>query len=460
MADSPIEILSGQALRIGGTTVGVAPRPGGGFMVGTVAVRPLPLGERAQLLSLVDDGSPIAELAERVADMIGTAARTAEDATEPASAPRSHLASEIVDAIALHLAGASGQGALRQTELVAHRALGVHEASRLTAIDADQLTAGLLDGLQHAAPAPTAADDGWTTITFADGAEHSPDVDGTVTMNPAAVRLELARRLVERHRAAIDPELALLALSIEDPSTVPADARHHAVATPGHDGPMPSADAWPAPHTAPSHAAPPHSIERREQSVTHTDRWAPQPEPAPDPRTTLPDEAGPAASREAARPLPDRGSQAARVLPPAPTSSSHVAPGSSADATKARAEAAAQSAPHRWARRQIAVHPEGSRGSGSERHIGVPESANGVGGSAPGTEPVRGRTRTSPSGPLRPARRVPETTGPMAESPAPRAASSNSDRRGPTSGTPARHADSATLATALHRAADLRGVPR
>lgn len=429
MADVAVEFVDGGNVRIGTTVRAVAPRAGGGFVLDGVEIRPLPLAERAQLLAAVDDGSVAEGLAERVAEMVGAAA------TDSALKERSHE----IDALALHLAGASGDGPLRGTELLTGRALGSAQAARLTAAEADLLAASLHDALNVGAA--SSGDTGWTTIEFADlESTENPVAAGETS---SAVRLRLAKNLIGRHRAPLPPELVEFALRAEQPQAhSPAGPERFG---PHHDTPLPilteraeptsggehnDGGRWNLPLGRVSSAIAASEPDADPRSVSGVAAFDGDSATGPTPVTSRRYRSPATPSGTVGGAASDHGGEQVfdRAVSASPTADRWI------DATTSAARLATESAP------------------GSAASAPVTES-----GTMPRPWTVRPGWPTWPS----------DAASTAAAAPAPATGRELRDQTdGPRHPSQLAHpatvapADASTMATALHRAADLRGVPR
>jgi hypothetical protein len=175
--------------QVGATTLAIrAVGTHGAVGVGNLVVRPLRFGERSRL---VDAAATATDPARTLSRLVAEAA--AGDGRDPAT-----------NAVALHLAGA-GHGPGFATALAAvMRLLGCRptEVLDLPALEVDQL----VTRIQPERDRPP-VDGGWHRIVF-DG--HPPETGGPAP-DPAAVALELARDLLARGTATVDPELVVRA---------------------------------------------------------------------------------------------------------------------------------------------------------------------------------------------------------------------------------------------------------
>ncbi|MET0662499.1 MAG: hypothetical protein ABWZ42_05140 [Ilumatobacteraceae bacterium] len=201
-----IQLLSSGEIMVGDTTFAGGPIAEGGLSVAGHDVWPITLRERNQLLALATDD----ERGRQVARLIGEAAT--HRASVDASSGEDADVRNAIEAVALHLAGASATGALARTTLLVARSMG-DSAAAVTAWEADRLADALADMLTGPATGAAigivpSADDGWTTIRYASPSSALPDdaaSDGAHGV--AAVRDRLAALLIARDEQPLDAEL-------------------------------------------------------------------------------------------------------------------------------------------------------------------------------------------------------------------------------------------------------------
>jgi hypothetical protein len=173
-------------VRVGGTRVPCHVEQGNVVVVLGDRLRPLTLGERALAISL-----GVAGLARTVWQLSGGSS----------AVPRSAEQQAVVEAVALHLAGAANPASLHLSLVVAARLLGDPTAVQAWAATiADDLAAGLA-----ADPAGGSPEAGWTVLDFGPSAETSgtrPELD-----DPVSVRDALAEALWRRAALPVPPEL-------------------------------------------------------------------------------------------------------------------------------------------------------------------------------------------------------------------------------------------------------------
>jgi hypothetical protein len=189
-----VEVLA-DAVQVGTTRYPGGPTPEGGLTAAGHAVRPVTLAERERVLAFVGGigGERPAARARRLAQLLGEHAC-------PSAAGLDPTLRAALDALALHLAGAALDGPLVRTTVLLRRFVG-QGAETMGALAADRLAEQL--------GARLAADDGgWTTISFAPSA-------GPPAETSAAVRDQLAARLLAR--AALPLEDGVVAALLGDP---------------------------------------------------------------------------------------------------------------------------------------------------------------------------------------------------------------------------------------------------
>ncbi|WP_456788815.1 hypothetical protein [Cellulomonas sp. P5_C5] len=175
----PVRLLAGDGrVRVGAATFPGGPLPDGRVALLGVTLRRLGLGERDRLVALAEDD------ARAIARLVGGAA-------SDVALPADERAAAAVEAVALDLAGASHEGPLARTRVLAARVLGPG-ADGLAAADADDLAAELARAVEQ--------DDGWTRLPLS----GLPDDESA---EPAQVRDRLAQTLLDRAREPLDVTL-------------------------------------------------------------------------------------------------------------------------------------------------------------------------------------------------------------------------------------------------------------
>ncbi len=225
---SLVELVPDAGLvRLGATVHPCLVGPQGHLTVYGRELRPLTLGE-CDLIAAYGGGSgpeAAAAFARRMAGVDGDASAARLPGGDEAAGQAA------VEAVALYLAGAAGEGPLRGASAALSRQLGVPlpDALAMTVLAADSLVGAL--------PAEPSAGTGWTTFVIVgnepDGPVAEPITDETAEVR--RVRDVLARRLARR---------------LADAPDVAADPAPGFAATgPGSGGPgaVPSRDRWGAP---------------------------------------------------------------------------------------------------------------------------------------------------------------------------------------------------------------------
>ncbi|GAA2152606.1 hypothetical protein FHX52_0792 [Humibacillus xanthopallidus] len=427
-----IQIISDrEEIVVGDTAFSGGAATGGGLSLEGRVVRPLTLAERDALVVLATTTTGHSPAPKPPSQLARLVARAAAPGFTPDASESMRAA---IEAVALHLAGASMSGALTRTSLVVRRCVGA-AADDMPALEADLLADALAPGLTDAGSAAQAnrGDTGWTTITYA-----MPETDASQQTDESvfATRDRLAAALVRRGLEPLDKAL-IAGLLREDSIRLDAprgdaDARAEtAVST--------RDTTWELAEATTSEAA-------NTWSVEHPDglgdgRWEPRPHKAADTRS------------ERNRPTPDRWvAQATRpVRPHSPVAPfAPIRPGSAA--TQAESDPSVAPPGQIWP----GARPNDPQPAG---HIdpmppttGLPSPA----GFAHGTSSWEWSAATVLSWPQHP--RFGQRTGPRA------ARSEGEPESPPTSDWQDRAArealDLTAAASALDRAADLRGLPR
>lgn len=415
----PVRLLAGDGqVRVGAATFPGGPLPDGRVGLLGVALRRLGLTERDQLVALAEDD------ARTLARLVGGAACDT-------ALPDDDRAAAAIEAVALDLAGATHDGPLARTRVLAARA----GATSLAASDADDLADELARAVEQ--------DDGWTRLVLAGG----PDDEAG---EPAEVRDRLARALLDRARQPLD---AALVQSLLRERADPDDVVHRPTRrldddahAPAHAGTVPS-PVWtaapPEPGATPS--APTHGrpavidgggLVAEGPSVAVVRAADAPARPVPAPVTTIPTGVLGRGSDPASG---DVGTLASHVVAPPTSTPAGWRPGTTLDVPPADLT---RPAADRWgAPVAVTTSPRAAVASGARSPWSTPRPP--ATGGAPAWSPSsplvapaalggRPSVATSPPGSSAPA--------------APRAVTS-----------PASVDD---VALALHRAADLRGVRR
>ncbi len=216
-------------VRVGGTRVPCHAEPGGLVAVLGDRLRPLTLGERALALSLGAQG-----LARAVWRLSGGNAALAHSIGEQA----------VVEAVALHLAGAANSAGLHAAVVAAGLHLGdAARAQALGAAIADELAASVEAHVPGGASEP-----GWTVLRI--GADDLSEDPREELRDPAAVRAALVAALLARAGLPVPSGPA-------DPvplDPVPLDPT--SAVAPTHPAPRFAAPPVPAPGGAPEATAP------------------------------------------------------------------------------------------------------------------------------------------------------------------------------------------------------------
>ncbi len=179
---------------VGDTSFPCRATTGGGLSVAGHEVRSITLGERNQLLALTTGADRRGQVATLVR----------EAATGPLDASTDRDVVDAIEAVALHLAGASLPGSLARTTLLVGRSMG-DAAAGITALEADRLAEAIEDAL--ALPHRTSA--GWTTISYPSSEPGSSSTAGPEAgRSVASVRDELAALLIERDEESLSGDLA------------------------------------------------------------------------------------------------------------------------------------------------------------------------------------------------------------------------------------------------------------
>ncbi|UJP39260.1 hypothetical protein [Cellulomonas palmilytica] len=467
-----VQLVAGQ-VRVGDATFPGALLPDGRVALLGAHLRRLRLGERDDLVALA------AQLAGR--DAVRTLARLVLTAAgglgDDEGGGDDEAARAVLEAVALHLAGAEHDGALVRTRLLAARAAGAASAD-LAAVDADDLADGLADALTD--------DGGWTRITL-DGAQGA--AARGAPRSPDDVRDHLAAALLARAAEPLDAQLArvLVLTGPNDPPdpgrwapTAPPDLRPALADAPGAPGPTAPTDpgTWSGLREPTSDAT---LVAGRGPTSQDDTRWRARGggDPAASRASDLASVATdpPSAVASARREPPARGHAHAGPRTPSTTTGLPPAPvrtvqrgggpgsGTAGPATPGRTiavDAAASDPRDRWGApaadpsAATARDPWSDAGSwplgvptpGTSALVGSPAAAVPEPGRlATGSLVTRGRGSTGPG------------TDPRTREATPPLPAWTPDAPGGPAG-PAQPIDTDALARALHRAADLRGVRR
>jgi len=186
-----IELGAGAA-RVGSARVAIAPAEGGGLRVGDFVMRPITFAERARVVA-------DARAAGTLDDLGAAVLRQAADARPAVDA------APVLEAIALHLAGARDSGG--HLPGFASAVVAMTCGAGWTPAAAVSAPADLLDRLAEAILAGEASDpeaEGWTRIAFA-------PTTAAPSSDPADVRDSLVADLVRRDAEALSREALRLA---------------------------------------------------------------------------------------------------------------------------------------------------------------------------------------------------------------------------------------------------------
>lgn len=206
-------------IRVGGASYAGRLTDGGAIDLAGYRVRPVTLTERERLIEVVAGEADAPELCARMVAELAAPDRPDESSSDRCA----------VEALALHLAGAAMTGPLAVSSVLMRRSIGA-EAGAMDAIEADRLSAALAPGLLTTG-APTGASgtdasDGWTTIHYDPGPpDGAPQSDGA-----RDVRDRLAAALLARAVAAVPGDLARWLLGAADVAhtVLPDDPSGHA----------------------------------------------------------------------------------------------------------------------------------------------------------------------------------------------------------------------------------------
>ena len=190
-----IQLLTAkEEIMVGDTSFPCRATTGGGLSVAGHEVRSITLGERNQLLALTTG----ADRRGQVATLVREAATGSLDA----STDRDVV--DAIEAVALHLAGASLVGSLARTTLLVGRSMG-DAAAGIAALEADRLA----DAIEDALALPNRTSAGWTTISYPSSASGPSSSTGPEAgRSVASVRDELAALLIERDEEPLSGDLA------------------------------------------------------------------------------------------------------------------------------------------------------------------------------------------------------------------------------------------------------------
>lgn len=190
-----IRLLSDRGeLMVGDTAFPGGAAPDGGLTVAGHSVVPITLAQREMLVALAVGDPHAIRLASLVAN---AAAGPMEDVGDAA------VLRAAVEAVALFLAGAEVPGPLARTSLLVGRVMGP-AAARVAASEADRI-AGALAAELVTPPAGGASDDGWTSISYEPAATAGPS--GGAAESVERVRDRLAAQLIARDAVPLGPEL-------------------------------------------------------------------------------------------------------------------------------------------------------------------------------------------------------------------------------------------------------------
>ncbi len=244
-----IELLAERgAIRIGDDMFDCDAHSDGSIEVGGHTVRPITLAERHHAVSAMspadgDTSGSSGARSERLAVLIGDVALAPPGQPYIVGAPGGPDVSlrRVLDAIALYLAGAMKTGSLMHTMVLATRSMGSESGASTPARVADEVADALADALRGGAAAPassTSEGAGWTTIAYGAPADpRTPDDIDAGGLDARAVRHLLAARLLARAETPFDAELA--AELIAQPTAVGSTDEPHApiTASASSDGP-------------------------------------------------------------------------------------------------------------------------------------------------------------------------------------------------------------------------------